>query len=197
MRRRSALSTDALLATLALAGVLLLTILAHALAPPGVSLLEATQREGQRVSVEARVLDLRDGERARWMELTDGAHRLGAFAPLSPAVERGDVVRAEGVVARDGRDYVLSIDALAVLVPAERVVRTPAELAASPWAFDGARVVVAGEARAGMLVGDGARVGLRGEDAPREGAVVVTGTFAYREADASYVVWVESWTPRS
>lgn len=189
--------TDALLAALAIGGILLLTALAHALEPPRVSLLEATQREGQRVAVEARVLDLRQGDRARWVELTDGAHRLGAFAPLAPALERGDVVRAEGVVARDGRDYLLSIDALAVLVPSERVVRSPAELAASPWAFDGARVVVVGEARAGALVGEGARVGLRGDDAPREGAVVVTGTFAYREADASFVVWVESWTPRS
>lgn len=189
--------TDALLAALAIGGILLLTILSHALEPPRVSLREATEREGARVAVEARVLDIREGDRARWVELSDGAHRLGGFAPLAPAVESGDVVRAEGVVSRDERQFVLSIDSWEVLVPAARIVREPAELATDPWSFEGARVVVAGEARAGMLVGGGARVGLRGEDVPREGAVVVTGTFAYREADASFVVWVESWTPRS
>lgn len=194
MRR---LSTDLVLAALALAAVILLTILAHGAEPPRVTLAGAAAREGARVEVEARVLDVREGGRARWMELTDGAHLLEAFAPPAPRVERGDLVRAQGIVSRGERAMVLSIDTLQVTLATARVVRSPAELAASPWAFDGARVVVEGEARAGMLVGGGARVGLRGEDLPREGAVVVTGVFRYRENDASFVVWVESWTPRS
>lgn len=197
MRRGRRVSTDLVLVVLALAAVALLATLAHALEPPRVTLGGAAGREGARVEVEARVLDVRETNRARWLELTDGAHRLEAFAPPAPHVERGDTVRAQGVVSRGERAMVLSIDALEVVLATARVVRSPAELAATPWAFDGARVVVEGEVRAGMLVGDGARVGLRGDDVPGAGAVVVSGDFRYREADASFVVWVESWTPRS
>lgn len=181
---------DVLLSLLALGAVGALTLLAHALEPPLVRLGDV--QEGARVAVDARILDAR----GRWTMLSDATHRIGAFLPRGALVERGDMVRAEGVVGRNDDGLVLSLDEIVVTLPTARVVREPAELAAAPSEFDGARVVVAGEMRAPYLVGGGARVRLAGEEAPTEGAVVVTGTFRYREADASYVVWVASWTWR-
>lgn len=195
VRRPRHAHPDVVLTLGALGAVLLLLALSHALHPPRVSLAEAAAREGARVEVEARVLDLREGARARWLSLTDGAHRMPAFAPRAPAIERGDVVRAAGIVSRLDDGLTLSLDTIEVVVPTARVVRDPAELAAAPEAFDGAQVVVAGEVRGGAIVGDGARIALTG-DAPRAGDVIVTGTFYYHETDASYVIQVESWTPR-
>ena len=186
---------DVVLSLVALAAVGALLGLAELLTPPRVSFAEA--EEGARVEVLARVLDLHDGPRARRLMLTDGAHRMPAFAPHEPPLERGDVVRAVGIVSRDERGLLLSLEEVEVAMPTARVVRQPADLAARPHEFDGARVVVEGEVRAGMLVGGGARVRLAGDGAPPEGDVVVTGAFRYRESDASYVVWVESWTWRS
>lgn len=186
---------DVVLTVVALAAVASLFGLAHLLTPPRVMFAEA--QEGARVEVEARVLDLFDGPRARRLTLTDGAHRMPAFAPHEPPLERGDVVRAVGIVSRDEKGLLLSLESVEVVLATARVVRQPAELAARPAEFDGARVVVEGEVRSGALVGGGARVRLAGDAAPREGAVVVTGAFGYHETDASYVVWVESWTWRS
>ena len=196
MRRRGP-PTDALLAALALGSVLALTLLAHVLEPPLVSLAEAAKREGARVAVEARVLDARPGPRARWMELSDGAHRLGAFGPLVPEVGRGDTISGAGVVSRDGRSFLLSLDELSVVQRADVAVRRPDDLAASPSAFDGARVVVRGEVRGGALVGDAARIAMRGDDVPTAGFAVVTGSFRYHEPSAAYVLWVETWSPPS
>lgn len=186
---------DVALGLAALAAVALLSGLADWMAPPRVLFAEA--QEGARVEVEARVLDLFDGPRARRLTLSDGAHRMPAFAPREPSVERGDVVRAVGIVARDEDGLLLSLESLEVVHATARIVRQPADLAARPEEFVGARVVVEGEVRAGALVGGGARVTLLGDAAPKEGAVVVTGAFRYHEVDARYVVWVESWTWRS
>lgn len=181
---------DLLLSLLALAAVGTLSLLAHTLEPPLVALGDVA--EGARVAVEARILDTR----GRWTMLSDGTHRLAAFLPRSANVERGDTIRGEGVVSRNDDGLVLSLDELVVTLPAARLIREPAELAAAPWEFDRARVVVAGEVRAPHLVGGGARVRLAGDAAPTEGDVIVTGMFRYHEADASFVVWVESWTSR-
>lgn len=195
--RRSLLHPDLALALAALTAVALLTGLAHALAPPRVTLEQAAAREGARVEVEARVLDVADAARVRRLVLTDGAHRMPAFAPRAPPLGPGDIVRAAGIVARGDDGLLLSLDTVELLTPAARDVRSPAEIAAHPAAFDGARVVLAGTVQRGALAGEGARIALRGDDAPRAGDVIVTGTFRYHENDASYVVWVESWTPRS
>ena len=192
MRR---LHPDVVLAAAAIAAVALLLGLAQLLDPPLVAFADA--KEGERVEVEARILDLFDGARVRRLVLTDGAHRMPAFAPREPPLERGDVVRAIGVVSRGDDGLLLSLEKVQVVVPTARVVRQPADLAARPAEFDGARVVVEGEVRSGALVGGGARVRLAGDAAPKEGAVIVTGAFRYHEVDASYVVWVESWTWRS
>jgi len=186
---------DLALALAALLAVVLLLGLAELLTPTRVAFADA--KEGERVEVEARVLDVTEGKRARRLVLTDGAHRMPAFAPREPAIERGDVVRGVGIVARDEAGLLLSLESLHVVQPTARVVRQPADLAARPHEFDGARVVVEGEVRAGALAGGGARVALAGEGAPTEGAVVVTGTFRYHALHARYVVWVESWTWRS
>lgn len=185
---------DVVLTLTALGAALTLTGLAEWTRPPHVSLLEASSQEGARVEVDARVLALGDGPRARYLELSDGARRMPAFAPREPALERGDIVRAVGVVSRTDTGLALSLERVTVLVPTARVERQPAELAHAPAEYDGARVVVRGEARAGMLAGGGARIAMRGDDAPREGQTIVTGLFRYHEPDASYVLWVESWT---
>jgi len=181
---------DLLLSLLALGAVGALTLLAHALEPPLVALADV--KEGSRVAVEARILDLR----GRWTMLSDGAHRLPAFLPREASAERGDLVRGAGVVARNDDGLVLSLDEMEVTLPTARVIREPAELAAAPHEFDRARVVVEGDVRAPYLVGGGARVRLAGDGAPIEGAVIVTGVFRYHEVDATYVIGVESWTSR-
>lgn len=186
---------DVVLSALAVAAVLLLVGLAQLATPPRVAFAQA--QEGARVEVLARVLDLDDGPRARRLTLSDGAHRMPAFAPREPPLERGDVVRAVGIVSRDERGLLLSLEEVEVVHATARLARQPAELAARPAEFDGARVVVEGEVVKGALVGGGARVTLAGDALPREGWVVVTGAFRYRASDASYVVWVESWTSGS
>lgn len=183
---------DVVLAVVALGAVLILSGLAQVLTPPRVTFAQAD--EGSRVEVHARVLDLHDGPRARRLVLSDGAHRMPAFAPREPDLERGDVVRAIGIVSRDETGLLLSIEELEVLHATARLTRQPAELAARPSELDGARVVVEGEVVKGAIVGGGARIGLAGDHAPTEGHVIVAGTFRYRESDASYVIWVESWT---
>lgn len=191
-RRSRRVRPDLVLTGAAVLAILLLGGLAHWMEPPLVALGEA--QEGARVKVEARVLSVRATERGQLLTLSDGAHSMPAFAPRVPVVARGDEVVATGIVSRVDDGLALSADALRVTRATASVERLPAELAAQPAGFEGARVVVRGEVRDGMVVGGGARVALRGEDAPRDGAVIVTGTFAYRELDASYVVWVESWT---
>lgn len=186
---------DVVLSSIAIGAVLLLFGLAEVVAPARVTFAEA--REGARVEVQARVLDLHEGPRTRFLTLSDGAHRMPAFAPPDPPLERGDLVRAVGLVSRDERGLILSLESVEVTVATARLTRQPSELAARPAEFDGARVVVEGEAVKGAIVGGGARIRLAGEGAPREGYVIVTGAFRYHEADASYVVWVESWTAPS
>jgi hypothetical protein len=190
VRRRP--SPDLLLALLACAAVLALLGLAQLLEPPLTPLADA--KEGARIAVDARIVETRGG---RWAMLSDGHARLGAFLPRGALIEAGDMVRAEGVVGRVDDGLALSIDALEVTLANARTLRSPADLAAAPREFDGARVSVAGHVREGMLVGGGARVAMRGDEAPTEGDLIVTGTFRYHETDASYVIWVEAWTPRS
>lgn len=160
------------------------------------SLAEAAEREGERVGVEARVLQAH----GRRLVLGDGHHRLGAWAPTGtepPA--RGDLVRAEGIVTRLDDGPGLSLDALRVVEPAASRPLTPAELGAGPEAYDGARVLVRGEVRGDALVAEGGRVRLRGEPPPARGAEgegdwLARGVFHYRPEEAAYVLRVESWT---
>lgn len=191
MRARR-LHPDAAVALLALAGVSALLLLAHALEPPRVALAEVPDREGARVQVEARVLQV-EGRR---LVLADATHRIGAFAPAhGPAPARGDLVRAEGIVARLDDGPGLSLDALVVVEPAAARPLLPSDLAARPESHDGARVLVLGEVRGDALVGGDARVRLRGEPPPsQEGDWLARGTFHYREEEAAYVLRVESWT---
>lgn len=189
MRRRP--HPDLLLSLAAVTAVAILMGLGHLLEPPLTRLADA--QEGNRIAVEARVVDAR----GRWAMLSDGHERLGAFVPTHVSIAKGDIVRGEGVVSRANDGLVLSLDKLRVVVPVASVIRSPADLANAPLEFDGGLVVVAGYVREGMLVGGGARVALRGEGAPKEGDLLVTGTFRYHATDATYVIWVASWTPRS
>lgn len=186
---------DVVLTLVALGAVLSLSGLAQVLAPPRVTFAQAD--EGARVEVEARVLDLDDGPRARRLVLSDGTNRMPAFAPREPDLERGDVVRAIGIVSRDQNGLLLSVEELEVVLATARLTRQPAELTVRPTELDGARVVVEGEVVKDAIVGGGARIGLAGDAAPTDGYVIVTGTFRYRETDARYVIWVESWTSPS
>ena len=201
MLRRARLHPDAAVLAVAVLGVLGLLLFAQLARPPLVALEEAAAREGARVAVEARVLQA-DGRR---LVLSDGHHRLPAWAPASqPPPARGDLVRAEGVVTRLADGPGLSLDALAVTEPAASRVLSPADLGEAPAAHDGARVRVAGEVRGDALVGEGARVRLRGEPLPArgegwsegagEGDWVALGTFHYRPEEAAYVLRVEAWS---
>lgn len=185
--------TDVPLAALALAGVLALLALAQ-LTEPDVAPL-AGAREGARIAVEARVLAAHEGARATFVTLHDGAHRMDGFAPREARLLPGDWVRAVGVVSRDGGALVLSIDRATVLARAPGAPLPPGTLAREPDAWDGARVAVVGELRAGALVGGDARVKVEGERAPEpRGAWVATGVFRYDASEAAYVLRVESWT---
>lgn len=185
--------TDAALVLLALIGVAALSLVAH-LTEPDLAPLAAA-REGARIAVEARVLAAHEGARATFVTLHDGAHRMDAFAPRSARLLPGDWVRAVGVVSRDDGALVLSIDRAVVLARAPGAPLSPGTLARDPEAWDGARVALVGELRAGALVGGDARVRVDGERAPEpRGAWVATGTFRYDASEAAYVLRVESWT---
>lgn len=156
---------------------------------------EVPDHEGRRVAVEARVLEVRGA----FLVLSDGAHRLSAFAPRDHVPARGDLVRAEGLVTRLADGPGLSLDALVVVEPAATRALSPSDLSERPEAFDGARVLLRGEIRDGALVGGGARVRLRGEpvpDAHRASAAdwLAQGVFHYRPEETAYVLRVESWT---
>jgi hypothetical protein len=177
---------------MALGAVLFLIGLANILEPPLTPLGDA--QEGARIAIEARIVEVR----GRLVTLSDGHHHLDAFLPRTAAdVARGDRVRGEGVVSQRDDGLVLSLDILKITLPVASVILSPADLAAEPDEFDGARVVVAGYVRERALVGGGARVAMRGDATPTEGDLVVTGVFRYHETDASYVLWVGSWTLRS
>ena len=189
---RLRLPPDASIALLALAGVCALLLLAHLSEPPRVALSEVPAREGERVQVEARVLQVR----GRHLLLADATHRLGAFAPVGqepPA--RGDLVRAEGVATRLDDGPGLSLDALLVVEPAASRPLLPSDLSTRPEAHDGARVLLVGEVRGDALVGGGARVRLRGEPVPqKDGDWLAEGVFHYRAEETAYVLRVETWT---
>lgn len=190
MRR---LHPDHAVALLSLLGVLLLLAWSRAAEPPLVTLGEAPAREGARVAVEARVVEVR----GPLLTLADEGHRIRAFAPPGPPPARGDLGRGEGLVTRLDDGPGRSLDALGVLERAASRALQPSELAARPHAYDGARVLVAGEVRDDALVGGGARVRLRGEPAPSdEGEWLAEGVFHYRMEEAAFVLRVETWTPR-
>lgn len=194
--RRPRLPTDAALSLLALGGVLALLALARWSEPPQVALSDVPAREGARVAVEARVLEAAAGRRAAFLVLADDAHRLPAFAPLDPPLAPGDRVRAVGIATRldDGAPG-LSLERVEVVERAATRVLSPADLAARPHAYEGARVLVRGEARDGALAGGGARVLLAGDPPPeREGAWLAAGTFRYAEGRTAYVLRVDAWT---
>lgn len=191
---RARLHPDAAVALCAAGGVLTLLLLAHLLEPPEVALGDVPAREGARVAVEARVVEVVRGEQATRLVLADAHHRLPAFAPPDATFGRGDFVRAVGIASRLDEGPGLSLESVAVLRPAASVVLLPRDLGASPEAYDGARVVVLGEPRGGDLVGEDARIRLAGEPPPGAGAWLAHGAFRYREREAAYVLWVEAWT---
>lgn len=189
MRRRRLLPLDVAVVVASLLGVGALHLLSAALEPPLVLLADAPKHEGERVAFEARVLRATPGGLVILAQ--DGA-RVNAFSKAR--VGAGDQVRAVGVL----NGGALSVESIVVLQKAAIRPIEPADLAASPRDFEGARVLVRGEARDGALVGGGARVRVMGEPAPvGAGSWLVSGTFRYHEKDASFVLVAESWTRSS
>lgn len=196
-RVRPRLGPDASLILLAVLAVALLHVAKLLLAPPLVALAEAPAREGERVAVEARVVRAAHGERGRFLMLADDAARLPALAGAGEGPAPGDVVRVVGVVSRFDDGLGISVERIDVLVPAATRPLSPATLARSPEAYEGARVLVRGELRGGALLGGGARVALGGEPAPRDAddaLWLAAGTFYYRTESAAYVLSVDAWT---
>lgn len=185
--------TDAAVLALALLGVLLLSGLARWTEPDLVALADAGAHEGARVAVEGRVLRFAPGARAAFVTLAHDGARLDGFAPPDAPLARGDVVRAVGVVARGDRTMVLSIERAIVVEPAASRAVEVAALATRPADYDGARVLVHGEARQGALAGDDLRVAVRGAPAPSSGWWLAEGDFGYHDKSAAYVLDVVSW----
>lgn len=185
---------DALLLAASLGSIGVLATLAEALEPPLVPIRNLDAHEGERVRVDARVLLIRHGERGRFLSLADETHRIDALAGPADGPRAGDVVRAVGIVAREPGGFVLSVQALDVVEAAGERPLSPAEIAARPEAFLGARVAVLAEARDGALVADGVRLRADGRDAPGAGWWLASGVVRYREKDASYAVAVDAWT---
>ena len=186
---------DAAVPLVAVGGVLLLTLLSHAVAPPLIVPAQAPQHEGTRVAVELRVLDVRHGERGRFMTLADEHHRLAALAGPGDGPAPGDVVRVVGVVQRVDRAWGVSVERLDVLEPAASRALSPADVARAPDAFVGARVLLRGELRGEQLVADGARLRVSGAEPPSpDGWWLAAGTFHYRASDASFALRVDAWT---
>lgn len=186
--------TDATLTGLALVGIAALAAFAAWSEPDVVPFVEAASHEGARVAIEGRILALHEGARARHLTLSDGSARMSAFAPLSPALSLGDVVRLIGVVSRLDDGIGLSAERVELVQTTASILLTPADLAARPLAYEGARVTVVGDVRDGGIAGGGARVAIAGEPAPHEGRWIATGTLRYAEPSARYVLRVETWT---
>jgi hypothetical protein len=181
---------DAVVILVAILGVLLLLAAERVLAPPLVTLPEAAAREGDRVEVEARVLFVSHARHGRLVALAMDGARMDALAGAGDGPGKGDVVRARGVV----RGGALSVDRIEVILPAATRPLDPSDLARAPADFDGAPILVRGEARDGFLAGGGARVRIAGAPAPGDGAWLVAGVFRYHERDASYVLQADAWT---
>lgn len=171
----------------ALAALALLAGLALLLEPPAVSLAEVGAHEGARVAVEGWVARAVDGRRGFALDLVDGEARLlvlgGGIAP-----PEGSLVRATGVVARDGATFALSVDGLDVLDPGARVLDVADALAA---AAPGRPVAVRGVHQGGWLRDGDAGLPLDGE-AP-EGPLVVEGALRLDRAHAQWRLEVRAW----
>lgn len=183
----------------ALAGVTLLHVVGALAHPPLVPVEDVPDHEGARVAVEALVLDVRHGARGRYVVLADASARVPALAGPGDGPAPGDLVRAVGVVTRLDDGPGLSAESIDVLVPAASRPLSPADVARDPQRHEGARVLVHGVVRDGMLVGGGARLQLAGEPFPthaREGdeAWSAAGTLRYHARTAAYVLAVDAWT---
>jgi hypothetical protein len=190
---RRLLSIDASVLLACLAGVGALHLLAHVLAPPLVALADLPAHEGGRVAVEARVLQV---HRRSFVLAQEGTR---ALALGDAGAQPGDVVRAVGLASRLSDGVGLSTERVEVLVHAGERPLDPAALAAQPRDYEGARVLLRGEAREGALVGGGARVKLDGEPPPPDarGLWLVAGTFHYRTNDASFALRADAWSRSS
>lgn len=193
MRRRR-LKPDVLVVAAAVLGVAALHVAAAWTSPPLVPLADAPSHEGERVAVEARILDARHGERGTFLLLAADGRRLDALGGPLLAGEPGDEVRLTGIPMRTERGWVLSVDGVTLLAPAASRALTPGDLARAPLDHAGARVAVRGDAKEGILEGDGARLRVTGAPPPRSGWLVATGTFDYDASRAAYALRVESWT---
>ena len=191
-------STDLTLAVLALIGVAALHLAALVSAPPLISLADAAAHEGDRIQVEARVLDVlptRGGAAARLTLVADG-WRLTAWGDRAAAGrDAGDHVRAAGVLSRDDAGaWALDIEQLEVVAAAATRAHTSDDVARDPAGYDGARLLVVGEVRGHDLVGIDARLPWRGPAPPDPtGVWAATGTFRYDARHFSYQFNVEAW----
>lgn len=185
---------DAAVLAAALLGVLLLHAAAAATAPRHVPLHDVAAHEGGRIAVEGLVVDVRHGERGRFLQVAADGLRLPIVAGRGDGPHAGDRVRAIGLVTRLDAGLGLSLERLDVLAPRGSAVLVPSDLATRPRDFEGARVRVEGEARGGELAADGARLRLAGEPPPSAGWWVAEGDFTYDASRAAYVLRVGAWT---
>lgn len=173
--------------------MLLLVALSLWTAPTTLAARDAPAHEGDRITLEARVLAASGSARGRHLVVADDTARLPVVAQPGALPQPGDRVRIVGLVARLDEGIGLSAERIEVLEGATTV--DPSTLARTPALYEGARVLVRGEAREGALVGGGARVALTGEPVPAAGgAWLASGTFYYNTDHAAYALKVETWS---
>jgi hypothetical protein len=152
--------------------------------PPPLSSLEAAARwEGQTVTVEGWVQDLRAQPDGLRLVLVDGGHALAVRAPADASVDGslqdGDRARATGRLGRWQGQLRLDVETVDGL---QRVADTRpdspswTQLVTDPTAWEGRPLLLRGEVAGGVLAGqDGHSVALGDGPWPRAGAVQVRG----------------------
>ncbi|HUR24583.1 MAG TPA: OB-fold nucleic acid binding domain-containing protein [Candidatus Thermoplasmatota archaeon] len=156
--------------------------------PPVASLADAALWEGQSVTLEGWVSDVRPAADGTRFTLVDGAHSVavriaaaGADAIADgPALSTGDRVQASGRLSRwqgqlrldaeDARDVKTVASA-----SASAGATTLAEVAADPAAWQGRPVVVRGHVEKGRLADGAHSVAVGGGAWPAEGVVQARG----------------------
>ncbi|MEA3198890.1 MAG: hypothetical protein QOE90_318 [Thermoplasmata archaeon] len=185
------------LAVVLAASVAVVVLLAVSLgtAPAAIAAKDAPLHDGQRVRLDARVLAASGSARGLRLVVADDTARLTVLGQAGLAQPQpGDRVRLVGLVAQLSDGLGLSAETITVTQRAATQPIDPAQVARQPQLYEGARVLLRGEARDGALAGGGARMLLSGLAPPAPGSWLAAGTVFYDTAHAAYELRVDAWS---